>query len=292
MPDALMKTVPIWCAVFNRLLFAGDVEAGQLYTPSKCVSRSEHAQIEQQLDGFVSELKKLQLDIAELRAKVSKPLRPFWVTVESQLPATPQTYEDFYPIVLCTASRRVKGGEVSEGGYIQGAGDDAEGWSHGLTPGLFWQYEDELLATSEEELPGLITSYLQTSQQGIPNANFIKIKNVPWLSVGSFDSLNSDSTTAFDTIISVGQRTFLPEFQLPTNKHLHLECRERKLGSRDLRTQLSQLRPFIERLHSIESILVCDSTGQDLAVGISLALLCLYTGEAGKSGDDVLYSNC
>lgn len=56
MPDALSKTVPIWCAVFNRLLFPDLLDAHKLYTPPKCVSSSEHSQMEDQLDGFVNQL--------------------------------------------------------------------------------------------------------------------------------------------------------------------------------------------------------------------------------------------
>lgn len=283
MPDALMKTVPIWCAVFNRLLFPGDEEAGRLYTPPKCVSRSEHAQIEQRLDGFAAELQALQLDIAELRSKISKPLRPIWVTRESKLPSSPPDYEGFHPIVLCTASKRVVGGEISEGGYIQGAGDDAEGWSLGLTPELFWRHKDALLGSSEADLPDLIALYLESEiRNGNTAEKSISIKAAAWLSIGTFSGLTSQSCAAFDAIVTVGSRSTLPNMEVSAKKHLHLECRERKLGSRDLRTQLSQLRPFIENLESPARILVCDATGKDLAAGVCLALLCLHADEHGS----------
>ena len=53
MPDALSKTVPIWCAVFNRLLFFDDWDTQNLQTPQWAVGASEHAQIEACLDEFV-----------------------------------------------------------------------------------------------------------------------------------------------------------------------------------------------------------------------------------------------
>ena len=53
MPDALSKTVPIWCAVLNRLLFKDDWEMQNLQTPQWAVGASEHAQIEERLDEFV-----------------------------------------------------------------------------------------------------------------------------------------------------------------------------------------------------------------------------------------------
>ena len=57
MPDALSKTVPIWCAVINRLLFEEDTYAGKLFTPKEIVGKSEHVQIEARIDGFVEEAK-------------------------------------------------------------------------------------------------------------------------------------------------------------------------------------------------------------------------------------------
>jgi tRNA A64-2'-O-ribosylphosphate transferase len=57
MPDALSKTVPTWCAVMNRLLFP-ELSAGHLLrTPEEAVGRSEHAQIEARLDGFLEDVR-------------------------------------------------------------------------------------------------------------------------------------------------------------------------------------------------------------------------------------------
>ena len=53
MPDALSKTIPIWCAVLNRLLFEDDWDMQNLHTPEWAVGASEHAQIEARLDDFV-----------------------------------------------------------------------------------------------------------------------------------------------------------------------------------------------------------------------------------------------
>lgn len=54
MPDALSKTVPIWCCVMNRVLFP-DMGPHDLHTPPQAVSASEHAQIERRIDGFVKQ---------------------------------------------------------------------------------------------------------------------------------------------------------------------------------------------------------------------------------------------
>ena len=57
MPDALSKTIPIWCAVMNRLLFGDQGQAIRLYTPVTVVAPSEQSQIESRLDEFVSDAK-------------------------------------------------------------------------------------------------------------------------------------------------------------------------------------------------------------------------------------------
>lgn len=62
MPDALSKTVPIWCAVINRALAKNlskqliDGWDKNLYTPPQVVSAQEHAQIEARLDHWADAL--------------------------------------------------------------------------------------------------------------------------------------------------------------------------------------------------------------------------------------------
>ena len=55
MPDALSKTVPIWCCVVNRAVFGTDGGTGDLFTPPAAVSESEHAQMEKRIGGFVQQ---------------------------------------------------------------------------------------------------------------------------------------------------------------------------------------------------------------------------------------------
>ena len=57
MPDALSKTIPIWCAVINMLLFGEAHESHKLRTPKEVVGNSEHAQIKALLHGFVEDVK-------------------------------------------------------------------------------------------------------------------------------------------------------------------------------------------------------------------------------------------
>ena len=60
MPDALSKTVPIWCAVVNRAVkIAYSKPAGwniSLYCPPGVVSPQEHSQIESHVDEWAMSL--------------------------------------------------------------------------------------------------------------------------------------------------------------------------------------------------------------------------------------------
>lgn len=53
MPDALAKTIPIWCAVMNRLLFG----KGAVLVPEHVVGESERAQMQERLERWVDAAK-------------------------------------------------------------------------------------------------------------------------------------------------------------------------------------------------------------------------------------------
>lgn len=57
MPDALSKTIPIWCVVLNRALFPAETSFHHVQLPPNYLGKSEESQIENRIDGFVSSLK-------------------------------------------------------------------------------------------------------------------------------------------------------------------------------------------------------------------------------------------
>lgn len=178
MPDSLSKTVPVWCCVLNRALFPELTGSHGLYVPPNVVSDSERSQMLSRVPGFVDSLRQLNLDLAGLRAQISKPVRPTWVTQETDLghyhdrdgdgdnddEDEGRIFESFRPVICCTSSRRVTDGEMSgHSGYVQGAGDDTENWALGLTPPFFWENAGQLLSTPEADLPELITSLVASA---------------------------------------------------------------------------------------------------------------------------------
>jgi tRNA A64-2'-O-ribosylphosphate transferase len=56
MPDALSKTVPIWCAVINRCI-SNEEHWNEIYFPGESVSVQEIASIESLIPNFVKKLK-------------------------------------------------------------------------------------------------------------------------------------------------------------------------------------------------------------------------------------------
>ncbi|KAH8996820.1 initiator tRNA phosphoribosyl transferase [Lactarius akahatsu] len=183
LPDALSKTVPIWCAVVNRAmrLRRGELDAasdskeaptawlwdGDLRTPPGIVGAHEHAQIAAQLDGWAASL----ADSSYALPTLDRPLRPLWVTPASS--RFPHIAPDaaFLPVICVSASCAIDAvdGRSSEGvglvglgrraggfSYVQGSGDDHELWGQGLTPAVFWQNRAELLACPRAQLETLV----------------------------------------------------------------------------------------------------------------------------------------
>ena len=197
------------------------------------------------------------------------------------------TSEDYHMVVCCTASRRVHGAEMTEDGYIQGAGDDSEGWSNSLTPFLFWRHYKQFLAAVEEDIPGLIQKISiadQDSSFKIDDA----VRVAPTrLYIGTVSSVAQ--AERYDGIVICGGSA---PYELDqgfkddsARKTLDLPCGDGKIGSRALRSQLPRIPPFIASLPdngSPPKILFVCPTGKDLSVGVALVVLCLFFDQTCK----------
>lgn len=224
-------------------------------------------------------LKSLNLDLEELHAKLRKPMQLSWINRDTDLFERRNRSQDCHLVLLCSASRRVTGAEMSEGGYIQGAGDDSEGWSLGLTPELFWQNQDLLFRSGEEELGGLIDSLILNSKKASSGTEPVLIK--PTKSLYLCQS-TSHSAHGFDLVIDCSASQHCPDEK---RKILSLQCPNGKLGSRDLRNKLVQVRTFLDvNKDAIEArkLLITCSTGKDLSVGVALAVLCMHYDNSGQ----------
>ena len=188
---------------------------------------------------------------------------------------------DFHTIICCTASRRVFGAEMTEDGYIQGAGDDSEGWSKGLTPTLFWGHSEQLLAAVEEDMPDLIQGMINMDQgHSAASGGAAKIGSTR-LYIGTLSS--AAQAQQYDgVIICGGTAPSTPDQENKYNgakKVLNLSCGDGKIGSRALRSQLHHIPSFVANLpdsSSAPKIIFSCPTGKDLSVGVALTVLCLF----------------
>ena len=167
---------------------------------------------------------------------------------------------------------------MSGNGYIQGAGDDNEAWSCGLTPQVFWQHQQQLMSTGEEELPELIQDLLQRDAAEDESNAAVMVAPTNNIYIGT---LNVGAPDTFDGLILCSDQVPSTTSQGPETsaRMLCLNCGTGKLGSRALRAKMPLVRAFVSSLidhNHCPKILVACPTGKDLSVGIALALLCLY----------------
>ncbi|GAC96235.1 tRNA a64-2'-O-ribosylphosphate transferase [Pseudozyma hubeiensis SY62] len=183
MPDALSKTIPIWCAVLNqasrrRFGCPRECEEGfQLGTPKWMIPPTEHDQIRARIDDFVESLLDSDLEVP----KLDRPLRPVFVTPQTELDTLQGSDRSgCTPIVLVSASRFVSDSADIETGttkgseragrdfvYVQGAGDDHENWARGLTPDVFWKHQAQLLQCEKAQLEALVDSIVAEESRSV-----------------------------------------------------------------------------------------------------------------------------
>ncbi|KAK4178390.1 putative tRNA A64-2'-O-ribosylphosphate transferase [Triangularia setosa] len=291
-PDALSKTVPTWCTVLNRVLFPDTPSSHRLYVPPNAVSDSEASQISARLPDFVESFLSLKIDLAPLRAQLSKPLRPFWITQDDTLDLDPAG-ADFHPVVCCTSSRRVAGTELGEGGYIQGAGDDTENWALGLTAQIWWRHKGELLSTPEGELPELIERLVSDEGSAGDAAGQVR-KVAPVIFVGTLQSAATQLNTPGTCLVSLLSKTTAQDSWVKSPSHIEVGLGKSKTASRQLRDALPAICEFVSRFlnetQQLEEgtpaekrvVILCES-GKDLSVGVALALCCWCFDAEGKA---------
>lgn len=273
--------------MLNRVLFPND--SHELFVPPNVVSDNEKSQMEARIPEFIASFLALDINLPPLRKHLRKPLRPMWITQDDPLEGTitQEISRSFHPVVCCTSSKRVIGAEMSEAGYIQGAGDDTENWALGLTAPLFWQHADELLSTDESDLPERIQSLVNgvANPTGEASASSFKSKQVaPYLFVAPLSAGKplSDEEGASCVI------TFIPETTEPTawvksRTFMEVGLGKSKTASRMLRGALPQICEFASRFlgegteaesERKKSITLLCETGKDLSVGVALCLYC------------------
>ncbi|CAR29673.1 hypothetical protein ZYGR_0AD03570 [Zygosaccharomyces rouxii] len=309
MPDALSKTIPIWCAVLNSLMQPDKSEV--LFTPPKCVSQSEHDSIKTRIPSLVDRLEKLDiLDAQDLRNKFQgKILRPFWVYPGSDMlrsstdPFTgeiieiqwePGPNEQIIPIILCTASYRAQDGVDKRHGftYVQGAADDHELWSCGLDPKLLWNnwhyFHD--LDRNDKELESHVKTLIElaeTTDHRNHLADIVEMDPITKeLSLGKLKdhtaitpNIARELDSQFSLVIILSQSVTLSK-PFDFIKTYNLQSGSKR-SSKDLRAALIEIDHIVSAhlnkdVVKRKPIMVCCNSGTDISVGVILMILCKY----------------
>lgn len=279
MSDALSKTVPIWCAVINRCLSPGK-RWDKAYFPEECVSAQEISSIESLIPSFVTTFKNSGVDIPSLATLLNKPLRPIFITPESNLDLT--ISNEYYPVILVTASSLVPCGHKRIEGfvYIQGAADDEESWACELTSLLFWDHYEMLLeCTEENELVNMIEEIVGNGIQKEMKEDETTIGSTG-ISLGI-----GTASTGHATIICGSEANSMGEEMV---LHLHIPRK-----SKPLTVMTQTLFPTVISFavkhgilnNSPISIIATDSSRQvlDISIATTLIILCLFFDDKGIS---------
>lgn len=306
MPDALSKTVPIWCAILNIVLFGQ--KDPLIYLPPHVISASEKSQIESRLPLFLDKFNETGVDVDGLiREKIKKPLRPIWVTPDSFNTQTAgevvwDKIEEFHPIVLCTASVMTQDNTDFRPGYtyVQGAADDHEEWAALLSPDILWDNIDVLgyMETSDEQLAQSIAR-IHEEQKVKQASGDVSIKaylsSVPpskfWIGKAEEVFAAKDATLQiqqnFDVLINLSELYSDSKGEVIGLHIFSQPLPAGKKGSKELRLILPKLFENLSQYVDSRILILCD-TGSDLSVGVCLALLCLHPpGHLPKARDKV-----
>lgn len=275
MPDALSKTIPIWCAVLNYVMYGDGDETKWFFPPLNIISESEAASIIKLIPEFAQNLMNLKLiSKDELVAKFKgKYIRPMWIYPGMSLPEESPVFQDFIPVINCVASFRADDGSRQMNGftYVQGAADDHELWAEKLNPQLFWENVDVLkdLSLSDEGLLNIIDT-LQVKNHGASSLEGV-VQLTGSLSIGKVvDDIKPEDIKVYDTVILFSPKFSFP-YEDPKKSLVHYPFACDKKGSNELRKNIIPISKFINQDGHL--LALCE-TGTDLSTGIALMTLC------------------
>ncbi|EIN06604.1 initiator tRNA phosphoribosyl transferase [Punctularia strigosozonata HHB-11173 SS5] len=301
MPDALSKTVPIWCAVINRALLPSqsgkqnDNWDTNLYTPPGVVSPSEHSHIEALLDGWAESLRASSYELHKLRL----PLRPIWITPSTSVFPDIAIGEGapFSPVICVSASQYVIDGVERRGlgfSYVQGSGDDHELWGQGLTPSMFWAHKEDILSKARSELNEVVRNIVKRSAPYGPQRTMrsptpiarvqgrillCALSDLP--EVPTTESSPKSEELCYVIIDRLDASDLKTE---ASTQCLRITARPGKPGQAGfLRKVLPQSTTFVgEKLRAGLRICICCESGRDLSVGVALAAIQLFFDDNGQ----------
>ena len=321
LPDSLSRTIPIWCAVINasviHLAKQYDIELDSnfwdddsqqfLFTPSEVISNEERREILAKLDQHVADFLACgSIDVEWLLRTVKKPLRPHWVCNSSgadsiELPC----YEtNKYYCIVCISCSDPKTSRCDVPWYMAGAADDDETCLRGLTPALFWDNRETILADggSDGDTDRIINMLVRQAQKddeewyhhsgrtddGAKNFSMIGKSGIaigtrragrPPDCWGHFDAVLNVTTMEYDGLVS-GE-------DVPLGKtYLCCPVAEGKKDKHELERWLAVAIVFVAtNIAAGRKVLVHCAQGMDRSVAVSMAVCVIFCSMV--EGDDL-----
>lgn len=311
MPDALSKTVPIWCAVLNFIMFDGQDSGWEiqkdnwLRTPLEMVLESEHSSIVRKIPEFAAELKRLGLITKEQliqRLGDAKPLVPVWRRYGQKTVDVPRSLDYF--TVVCVTALAVSI-ETTGFSYVQGAADDHELWAtrdvcNGkLDAKVFWDLIKETGESRIVDENGSIYSWLSDGElarrinciyEGRAGDSGLSLDVTALgntgITVGIIDrKVAYEEVEAYDAVVVLSQEHEIEVPEKASTKVLNTKISDGKQGSKELRAILPKV---MDSLNGCNSIAILCGSGSDLSVGVSLCLLCKRYTTSWEASTDQL----
>ncbi|KAG8862611.1 hypothetical protein FRB96_001170 [Tulasnella sp. 330] len=284
-PDALSKTIPIWCCVVNRAVArkynlpnSFDTE---LHTSTNAVSRSEHSQIEERLDRWTSKLCESVFDLPQL----SRPLRPVWISTASTIIPQFEDDLDFHPVICLSASEHVENGVERHNGYcyVQGSGDDHESWSKGLTPMMFWRNVETVRRATPETIATIVQDIVDSHSDATasPFKHLTPITKAHcMISLGIPKSSEVEPSKAMILISPLP--TCIEPITSPQPRLLSLVIPAGKAGQLDLMKALTRAIAFVKlHLDAGTTVDIVGADPSDVCTGVAMAVLQALFNDAG-----------
>ena len=313
-PDAMSKTVPIWCETLNRAVArAGGVRwregDDRGVTLPEWISTNEREAVNARREQFDESLRRSGWDAGnELKDILKKPFQCVWVSQGddgSELTLETLRAADFTPIVLLSASAPLLGrGERSVGDdgraftYVPGAGDDEESWARGLTPEIYRKHRDSLLRANQGDVDVLISKLVARSRdsEGTGEYSETVIELDPECGLGACRVASRrvydrpDVNNLADAFLHVGELAV--ESSRLATPFLHVSAKKDKISRSDLRNAIEPSIQFVRRSLPTPKGRLCvtcdDGVDHSVAMVIALSIaLCPQSLGANLTKDDI-----
>jgi tRNA A64-2'-O-ribosylphosphate transferase len=176
--------------------------------------------------------------------------------------------------------------EGTEGEYIQGAGDDHEGWAStsGLTPGIFWLHHESILAADEDGISAAVSAAVTAGvaeSVGKEEEGITLVKPTGNIFISSLAAMTRGNLIT--SVIVNCSHTPLPQVTI------NVPIPSGKRGNKALRLAapglITDLTDTIAGGRNI--VFVCDS-GDDVAPAVALIFLSLYYNHDGTPSPPLL----